>query len=76
MCIVFAAAVWALWLPMLIVLSARHQFAAAIAWALLPSVFLSPVVWVGAGDSGSRRHLCDSAKPVAWCVWAPPRAAT
>lgn len=45
MCIAFAAAVWALWLPMLVVLFVRHQFAAAIAWALLPSVFLSP--WYG-----------------------------
>ncbi|HSR07202.1 MAG TPA: glycosyltransferase [Bryobacteraceae bacterium] len=44
-CIAFAAAVWALWLPMLLVLFVRHQFAAAIAWALLPSVFLSP--WYG-----------------------------
>jgi glycosyltransferase involved in cell wall biosynthesis len=43
--IAFAAAAWALWLPMLIALSARHQFAAATAWALLPSVFLLP--WYG-----------------------------
>jgi len=40
-----AAVAWAVWLPMLIVLFTRHQFAAAIAWALVPSVFLSP--WYG-----------------------------
>ncbi len=45
MCVVFTAAVWALWLPMLVVLFARDQFAAAIAWALVPSVFLAP--WYG-----------------------------
>ena len=45
MCIAFAAAGWALWLPMLLFLFARHQFAVAVAWALLPSVFLSP--WYG-----------------------------
>ncbi len=45
LCIAFAAAVWTLWLPMLVVLLARHQFAAAIAWALLPSAFLLP--WYG-----------------------------
>ena len=45
LCIAFAAALWALWLPMLVVLFARHQFPAAIAWALLPSVFLLP--WYG-----------------------------
>ena len=45
MSIAFAAIVWAAWLPMLLFLFARHQFAAAIAWALLPSVFLSP--WYG-----------------------------
>ena len=45
MYVAFAAAVWALWLPMLLVLFARHQFAIAVAWALLPSVFLSP--WYG-----------------------------
>jgi glycosyltransferase involved in cell wall biosynthesis len=45
LCIAFAAALWTLWLPMLVVLSARHQFAVAIAWALLPSVFLSS--WYG-----------------------------
>jgi glycosyltransferase involved in cell wall biosynthesis len=43
--IAFAAMVWAMWLPMLVVLAARHQFATAIAWALLPSVFLAP--WYG-----------------------------
>jgi glycosyltransferase involved in cell wall biosynthesis len=43
--IAFAAALWTLWLPMLLILSARHQFAVAIAWALLPSVFLAP--WYG-----------------------------
>jgi hypothetical protein len=42
----FMAALWALWLPMLVVLFARHQVTAAIAWALLPSVILSP--WYGA----------------------------
>ena len=45
MWIAFAAIVWAVWLPMLVVLFARRQFAVAIAWALLPSVFLSP--WYG-----------------------------
>jgi hypothetical protein len=45
MCVVFTAVVWALWLPMLVVLLARHQFEAAIGWALLPSLFLSP--WYG-----------------------------
>ncbi len=44
-CIAFAAALWALWLPMLVVLFARHQFAVAFAWALLPSVLLWP--WYG-----------------------------
>jgi len=43
--IAFAAALWTLWLPMLVVLSARHQFPVAIAWALLPSLFLAP--WYG-----------------------------
>ncbi len=45
MSVTFAAVAWALWLPVLAVLFTRHQFAAAIAWALLPSVFLSP--WYG-----------------------------
>ena len=45
MCIAFAAALWALWLPTLVALFAGHQFAVAIAWALLPSIFLSP--WYG-----------------------------
>ena len=44
-CIAFAAALWALWLPVLVILFARRQFLAAIAWALLPSVLLSP--WYG-----------------------------
>ncbi|MDP8988859.1 MAG: glycosyltransferase family 2 protein [Acidobacteriota bacterium] len=43
--IALAAGGWTLWLPMLVVLSVRHQFPAAIAWALVPSVFLSP--WYG-----------------------------
>jgi len=43
--IAVAVALWTLWLPILAVLFARHRFAAAIAWALLPSVFLSP--WYG-----------------------------
>jgi glycosyltransferase involved in cell wall biosynthesis len=45
MSVVFAAVAWALWLPVLVILFARHQFAAAIAWALVPSVLLSP--WYG-----------------------------
>ena len=45
MCVIFTAAAWALWLPLLVVLIARHQFAAALAWALVPSVFLAP--WYG-----------------------------
>lgn len=45
MSVVFAAGVWALWLPLLVVLITRHRFPAAIAWALVPSVFLSP--WYG-----------------------------
>lgn len=45
MCVGVTAAVWALWLPMLVVLFARQQFAAAIAWMLMPSVLLSP--WYG-----------------------------
>ena len=44
-CIAFAAALWALWLPVLVILFARRQFVSAIAWALLPSVLLSP--WYG-----------------------------
>jgi glycosyltransferase involved in cell wall biosynthesis len=44
-CIAFAAIAWALWLPMLVVLFERQQFAVAIVWALVPSVFLSP--WYG-----------------------------
>lgn len=47
LCIVFTAVLWTLWLPMLIVLVARHQFAAAVAWVLVPIVFLSP--WYGWG---------------------------
>ncbi len=45
MSVVFTAVVWALWLPLLVILFARHQFAPAITWALVPSVFLSP--WYG-----------------------------
>jgi len=45
MLIAFTAAAWALWLPVLVFLAARHQFAAAVAWALVPSVFLGP--WYG-----------------------------
>jgi hypothetical protein len=45
MSVAFAAVAWALWLPALVVLIAHHQVAAAIAWALVPSVFLSP--WYG-----------------------------
>jgi hypothetical protein len=43
--IAIAAVVWAAWLPVLVVLFVRHQFPVAIAWALLPSVFLAP--WYG-----------------------------
>jgi hypothetical protein len=43
--VAFAGLAWALWLPVLVLLFARHQFAVAIAWALVPSVFLSP--WYG-----------------------------
>lgn len=42
-CVVFTAAAWALWLPVLVILIAHRQFAAAVAWALVPSVFLSPL---------------------------------
>ena len=43
--VVFTAAAWALWLPALVFLLARHQFAAALAWAVVPSVFLG--AWYG-----------------------------
>jgi glycosyltransferase involved in cell wall biosynthesis len=43
--VTFAAVAWALWLPVLAGLFAHHQRAAAIVWALVPSVFLSP--WYG-----------------------------
>jgi hypothetical protein len=43
--VAFIAAAWALWLPVLVFLAARHQYAAAIAWALVPSVLLAP--WYG-----------------------------
>jgi glycosyltransferase involved in cell wall biosynthesis len=43
--IAFAAVVWALWLPALIFLLMRDEFAAAAAWAFVPSVFLGP--WYG-----------------------------
>jgi hypothetical protein len=43
--IAFAATVWALWLPALIFLLVRDQFAAAAAWAFVPCVFLGP--WYG-----------------------------
>jgi len=45
MSVAFAAVAWALWLPALVGLLVRHQFAAAIAWAVLPSVFLAS--WYG-----------------------------
>jgi len=45
MSVTFAAVAWALWLPALVGLIARHQFATALAWALLPSVFLAS--WYG-----------------------------
>jgi hypothetical protein len=43
--VILTAAAWALWLPALIFLIVRGQFAAAIAWATVPSVFLG--VWYG-----------------------------
>jgi glycosyltransferase involved in cell wall biosynthesis len=43
--VILTAAAWALWLPALIFLILRGQFAAAIAWATAPSVFLG--VWYG-----------------------------
>jgi glycosyltransferase involved in cell wall biosynthesis len=43
--IAVTAAVWALWLPELIFLIVRGQIAAAIAWLVVPSVFLG--VWYG-----------------------------
>jgi glycosyltransferase involved in cell wall biosynthesis len=43
--IAITAAAWALWLPELIFLIVRGQMAAAIAWLVVPSVFLG--VWYG-----------------------------
>jgi Glycosyl transferase family 2 len=43
--VAFTAAAWALWLPLLVLLAARQQFAAAIVWAVVPSVLLAP--WYG-----------------------------
>ena len=39
------AVTWALWLPALVFLAVRNHFAAAMAWVLVPSVFLGP--WYG-----------------------------
>ena len=55
MSVMFSAVVWALWLPLLVALIMRHQFAAAIAWALVPSVFLGP------GTDGRARFWLPSA---------------
>ena len=43
--VVFTAVAWALWLPALIFLIARGQTAAALAWLVVPSVFLG--AWYG-----------------------------
>jgi len=43
--IAFTAAAWALWLPVLVFLAVRQQFVAAVMWAFVPSVLLSP--WYG-----------------------------
>ena len=43
--IVLTAAAWALWLPALVFLIVRGQVPAALAWVLVPSVFLG--VWYG-----------------------------
>ena len=43
--VVFTAAVWALWLPVLVILIARGQVTAALAWLAVPSVFLG--AWYG-----------------------------
>ena len=46
MCVLLAAVVWALWLPALVIsCCCAGQFAVAIAWALVPSVFLG--AWYG-----------------------------
>jgi len=43
--VAFTAAAWAMWLPALVFLLVRDQFAAAAVWAFVPSVFLGP--WYG-----------------------------
>jgi glycosyltransferase involved in cell wall biosynthesis len=43
--IAFLAAAWGLWLPVLVLLAVRHQFALAIAWIFVPSVLLG--AWYG-----------------------------
>jgi glycosyltransferase involved in cell wall biosynthesis len=43
--IAFLSAAWALWLPVLVLLAVRNQFAAAIAWVFVPSLFLG--AWYG-----------------------------
>src|SRR6185369_2433760 len=45
MSVACAAVAWAVWLPLLVVLIKHHEFASAIVWALVPSVFLSS--WYG-----------------------------
>jgi glycosyltransferase involved in cell wall biosynthesis len=43
--VALTAAAWALWLPVLVFLLVRSQFAAALAWLVVPSVYLG--VWYG-----------------------------
>ncbi len=43
--VVLTAVAWALWLPALVFLLADRQFAAAVAWLVVPSVYLG--VWYG-----------------------------
>jgi glycosyltransferase involved in cell wall biosynthesis len=43
--VVLTAAAWALWLPVLVFLLVHRQFGAALAWLVVPSVYLG--VWYG-----------------------------
>jgi glycosyltransferase involved in cell wall biosynthesis len=43
--VVLTAAAWVLWLPVLVFLLVRNQFAAALAWLVVPSVYLG--AWYG-----------------------------